>query len=381
MGKALNTSAKTALVLSGGGARGAYQVGVLSAIRESIGKSSRECPFDVLVGVSAGSINAGALAATADNYRLSTMVLERIWRNIQPDHVFRTDLRSLSTISMKWMKDLSLGGVLGRTAQSLLDTSPLKKLLAENFPFHRIESMIAEGYIEALAISATNISTTNSVTFVQDKGQFPIWKRFKRASERAHIGIDHLMASSAVPIFFPSVKVGDRYFADGCLRNVAPLSPAVHLGADKIFAINVRAREKIDESKIAPKSKSDIGETVGVLMNAVFMDAIDMDIERLNRVNEIMKFIPESEMEKHQWRPIQVMSISPSENIADIASECSHKIPYVVRYLLKGLGTEKTTNNIASYILFDSEFCSRLIKLGYKDGIAQKDKIKEFFDI
>lgn len=379
--KAVGSKLKTALVLSGGGARGAYQIGVLSAIRESLGKSSRECPFDVLVGVSAGSINAGALAATADNYRLSTMVLERIWRNIKPDHVFRTDLRSLSTISMKWMKDLSLGGVLGRTAQSLLDTSPLKKLLAENFPFHRIESMIAAGYIEALAISATNISTTNSVTFVQDKGQFPLWKRFKRIAEKGHIGIDHLMASSAVPIFFPSVKVGDRYFADGCLRNVAPLSPAVHLGADKIFAINVRAREKINEHTVPHKSQSDIGETVGVLMNAVFMDAIDMDIERLNRINEIIKFVPESEMKKHQWRPIKVMSISPSENIANIASECSHKIPYVVRYLLKGLGTEKTTNNIASYILFDSEFCSRLIKLGYKDGMAQRDKIKEFFDI
>ncbi len=379
--KGLYSKEKTALVLSGGGARGAYQVGVLSAIGESLGTSSKGCPFGTLVGASAGSINAGALAAVADNYRLGTRGLEKTWRNIQPDHVFRTDLRSLGTISIQWMKDLSLGGILGRTAQSLLDTAPLRKLLVETFPFHRISSMITKGHIEALAISATNIRTTNSVTFVQDKGHLPLWSRFKRVAERGPIGVDHLMASSAVPLFFPPVKIGSCYFADGCLRNVAPLSPAIHLGAENILTVSVRAHEEISEDMADHQTKSDIGEIVGVLMNAVFMDAIDMDIERLHRMNKIMALIPKSEMNKHPWKPIKVLSISPSENIADIASEYSHRIPSFVRYLLKGLGTQETTNSISSYILFDSEFCSRLIQLGYKDGMAHKDQIKEFFDM
>lgn len=371
---------KAGLVLSGGGARGAYQAGVIKALHDIL-KPMEKFPFDVLCGVSAGSINASGLATYSDDFSIAEQKIEKIWSELTADQVIRTDIRSLGKIGATWLRDLSLGGALGGgQAKALLETDPLRELLSENFDTEKTQQNIESGHIHALAISATNIYTNNSVCFVQGHSTASMWSRHKRVSEATQIKVDHIMASSAIPIFFPSIEVEGRHFTDGCIGNIAPLSPAVHLGAQKIIAVGVRNIAMESEQNQGPRSQPSIAHLIGLMMNTIFMDSIEIDIQRMKRINEMMLLSSKEYQEEMHWKPIEILQISPSENIAAIASQHTKDIPRVVRYLMKGLGDQGSTEDIASYLLFDSSFCSRLIELGYTDAIREKENIQRLFE-
>jgi NTE family protein len=241
--------------------------------------------FDFLVGSSAGAINAAMLAAHADRLTEGIEALTRVWSGIDAHQVFRTDLRSLGSIGAKWVRDLSFGGVLRRVApKSLLDTAPLRSLLSEAIPFERIQRNIEAGALGALALPATDLYTSDGVLFVQGRPGLPLWKRGRWEIECTRIGVEHLMASSAIPIFFPSVEIDGRHFGDGSIRNTAPLSPAINLGAARIVAIGVRGPGG-ERASVRRRAAPTVAQIAGALLDAVMIDAIEVDVEHSDRVN------------------------------------------------------------------------------------------------
>jgi NTE family protein len=370
------TGSRTALVLSGGGARGAYQVGVLRGLLEAgvLGAGG----FDVLVGSSAGAINAAALAAHGETPAEGVARLESVWGEIEPQQVFRTDLRALSGTGIKWVRDLSFGGILRRTVpKSLLDTAPLGALLAERIAFDRIDANVASGALRALAMPATDLYTADGVVFLDALPGVPLWQRGRFRVERTRIGVRHVLASSAIPIFFPSVEIEGRHFGDGSLRNTAPLSPAIHLGADRIVAIGVRqpAAETGAVLRVTPPS---IAQVAGALLDAVMLDALGVDVEHSRRVNTSVIAAPTGDPEQ-PFRWVDVLWLGPSRHFSDVAREYAHRIPPVVRYLMRGLGSDEETTELASYLLFDGAYCGRLIEIGREDVAARRDEIRAFF--
>ena len=358
-----------ALVLSAGGARAAYQVGVLKALKEVYTKE--KIPFNVLCGVSAGSLNSALLASYAENFKTAVDELEDIWSNITPESVFKTDIRTISSISVKWLKDLSLGGLTkGSTPKSLLRTDPLHELLKNKIPIHKIKQNIDSGNILGLAVTATNYYTSNSVTFVQTNKDFPMWQRTRRMAEHADIGVNHLMASSSIPIFFPSVEVEGRHFGDGCIRNTTPLSPAIYLGSKKILAIGVKKKVGVDEVNQNDPIPS-VAHIAGVILDAVLLDSIEMDVVRMDKINKIIDQVGETK----KYKKIKTLWISPTHDIGELALSYFKKLPRVIRYLLRGLGPEKQVTNIVSFLLFDPTYCKNLIELGYQDGKKQSDSL------
>ena len=369
---------RTAIVLSGGGARGAYQAGVLQGLVEG-GLLAGEAPFEIVVGASAGAINGALLAAFADDLAEGVRRLSRVWSSLEPRDVFRTDLRSLGGIGARWVRDLSFGGVLRRVSpKALLDTSPLGALLAERIPFERIDTNVGSGRLHALAVPATNLYTGDGVVFVDCRPGVRLWRRGRWSVERTRIGVQHLMASSAIPIFFPSVEIEGRHFGDGSIRNTAPLSPAIHLGADRILAIGVRQAglppEKAAAARRAPPT---IAQIAGALLDAVMLDAIEVDVEHSGRVNASVLAAATGDP-RHPFRWIDVLWLSPTLEFGELAAELAEHIPGVVRYLMRGLGPDEATTELASYLLFDGAFCRRLIEVGRADVAARRDEIREF---
>jgi NTE family protein len=330
------------------------------------------------VGSSAGAINATFLAAHASEPQSGVARLEELWSSIEPQHVFRTDLRSLGGIGVRWVRDLSFGGLLRRTgAQSLLDTAPLRELLLGAIPFGRIDDHVESGRIRALAMPATDIYTSDGVVFLDAQPDVPLWKRGRWRVERTRIGVDHVMASSAIPLFFPSVEIDGHHFGDGSVRNTAPLSPAINLGADRIVAVGVRQPTPVSQSPTRSKPPS-IAQVAGTLLDAVMLDAIGVDVEHSERVNTSVMTAP-SDLPDEAFRFIDVLWLSPTCHFREIAEEFTHRIPPIVRYLMRGLGTDEETTELASYLLFDGEFCQRLVELGRRDVTAQSENIRAFF--
>lgn len=367
---------RTALVLSGGGARGAYQAGVLSGLME-LGLLPAHGGFDVLVGSSAGALNAGLLAAYANELDVGVARLVDLWRGIEPQQVFRTDLLSLGGIGLRWVRDLSFGGLLRRSgAKSLLDTRPLRGFLLETIPFARIAENVAAGRLGALAVTATDLYTADGVVFLDTPADVPLWKRGRFSIERTRIGVEHLMASSAIPVFFPSIEIGGRYFGDGSVRNTAPLSPAINLGAERIVAIGVRQPATETGTVLHDKPPS-IAQVAGALLDAVMLDAIGVDVEHSERVNRSVIAAP-SDVADEPFRRVDVLWLSPSRHFSAIARDFADRIPPVVRYLMRGLGTDEETTELASYLLFDAAFCGSLVDLGRADVLQQRDDVRAF---
>jgi len=373
-------AAHTALVLSGGGARGAYQVGVLQGLVEHGFLPEGKSGVGILVGSSAGAINTGLLAAYADRFADGVAALIDTWSRLQAQQVFRTDIRSLGRIGVRWAWDLSFGGAL-RTVQpkSLLDTAPLRRLLSERVPFARIDANVEAGALRAFAVPSTDLHSANGVLFVHGQPDLPLWTRRRWRIERTRIRVEHIMASSAIPIFFPSVEIGGRHFGDGSIRNTTPLSHAINLGARRIIAIGVRepgpAAKPARPRKQPPPT---IAQIAGVLLDAVMLDAIEVDVEHSERVNTAVMSYPTDDP-KHPFRWVDVLWLSPSRDFSQIAAELADRIPGIVRYLMRGLGSDEAVTELASYLLFDSEFCSRLIDLGRADVRAERKRIAEFF--
>jgi NTE family protein len=357
----------TALVLSGGGARGAYQIGVLFGLLERGILSEGPSPFPILVGTSAGSIHATAIAAWADRFDRAIHELYGVWSNLQAHHVFRTDLFSLVRLAFRWARDLGFGGVLGGvTPKSLLDTSPLPKLLAK-IPYHRIRRSIEEKHVTALAIPATEYYSNDSVIFLEGQDDLPAWSKQRARVEKTRIGIKHIMASSAIPMFFPTVELNGSHFGDGCLRNTTPLGPAIRLGADKVLAIGVHEPAGVAENRVPM-----VADVASTILDAIMMDAMEKDVAHCIRINKNVNGA------NKDFRKVDVMWLSPSRAIAPLARELMNRIPPQIRYLLHGLGGDRASAELASYLLFHPDFCNLLLKLGRLDVLRQEKEITEF---
>jgi NTE family protein len=374
---------EVALVMSGGGARGAYQAGVLAGLADlGLIAEDEPLPFSVLVGSSAGAINAAGLAAFADRPVEGVLALVKAWSDVEAQNVFRTDLRSLGGIGVRWARDLSLGGLVGKVSpKALLDTEPLRGTIEGWIPFDRIARNIESGAIRNLVLTATNLYTSTGVIFVDGAPEQPLWEQARRHVERARIGPDHVLASSAIPLLFPPVLLEDRWFGDGSIRNTAPLSPAIHLGAERIFAVGVREPRVDSEGQKrgggAPPAPS-IAEIAGVLLDAVMLDAIEVDVAHSERVNESVRRCAHA-LPGQPFRKVDVLALHPSEDVGALAHELADRVPRVVRYLMRGLGSEEAITELTSYLLFDPLFCGRLIELGREDVKANRDEIEYFF--
>jgi NTE family protein len=371
---------KLGLVLSGGGARGAYQAGVLSGIAEIAAAKRKSNPFQVVTGVSAGAVNAAGLVAWPGDFIEATDQLVKNWTTITASDVFKTDAVTAGRLGFKFLIDTALGSMKEKKmARSLLDTAPLREYLAERIPFEKLESRFREDGVQSLALTAMNYTNAHSITFVQGLHKTLMWDRSRRKSVQARIGVEHVMASSAIPIFFPPVSVGDDFYGDGCLRNTAPLSPAIHLGSDRILVIGVRRPDHLAKPPPSDVSPS-LARVTGVILNALLMDAVEFDMERLGRINQTVDMIPAGVRSGLELRKIEYLWIRPSQDIGSIAAGLYERLPSVIRYLVAGLGSQKESSELTSYLLFDPEFCGELVRLGRQDALASKDDITKFLD-
>lgn len=368
------------LVLSGGGARAAYQAGVIAAIADICSDLGISQPFDFYTGLSAGAINAAMITATEScNIRDACENLTNLWSRVESQQVYLTDPLSLSMGGLHWIADLSLGGVKKSSpGKSLLNNVPLKKLISDNCHFENIQRNLEKKRFRGLAISALDYFSTCTITFLQSQEEIPLWKRPRRQAEQSILTTDHILASSAIPLLFPPVFLDNRYFGDGCIRNQSPCGPAISMGAQKIIAIGVRSRQEICYSSphINRNQSPTVGRVVSVLLNAVMMDGMEMDMERLDRINTNISKLSEVEKKNLTVRFIDHLWISPSVDIAEIAAEKVNKLPQMIRYLLKGLGSLQDASEIASFLLFEPSYCEKLIEIGFEDGMKQKEQIR-----
>lgn len=372
---------KIGLVLSGGGAHAAYQAGVLRAIGEIINTS--ENPFRILTGASAGAINAMGIASGADDFQTSTRHLWNIWAKLRPSDVFKTDLPSLVEIGARWIRDLSLGGFLGDSRSSfLLNTDPLKELIERYIRFDQIERHIASGALTGVSVTSTNYMSGTAVSFFDGSPEIQPWYRATRMAKRSAIRTHHVLASAAIPIFFPSVYFDGSHYGDGCVRLNAPLSPAIHLHAERILAIGTShadPQERVIRLNEMPTSQSlSMVDIIGLLLNAVFLDSLEFDIDRMQRVNRTISRLTAEQLQdsRDRLRQIPLAVITPSKRLGDFASEEFLRFPAALRYLLRGLGaSEKKGWDLLSYLAFDGVFTRNLLDLGYQDGMRQREII------
>ncbi len=376
---------KIGLVLSGGGARGAYQVGVLSAIAEISRDLGLKNPFAVYTGVSAGAINTAYLASGSQDFYETTQGLINLWTNLTADQVFYTDPISLGKMGFQWLEDISVGRLKGRSVdRSLLDTTPLRDLLKNNINFDQIQRNIASGKLRAAAVTTMDYQTATGVTFVQGAEDIKMWSKPRRYSERAQLRAEHVMASSAIPLLFPPVQVAMSFYGDGCIRNQSPCGPAIDLGAQTLIVIGVRKTVDVLEYEASTQHQNDllkppsVAKVVNVLLNAVMLDGIEVDLERLEHINKLIQHMDTTPHAKHKNASvIDYCVISPSVDIAKVAQEYSQRLPRIIRFLIRTVGTLQDAKEIISYLLFEPEFCSRLIEIGYHDGLAQRDQLEK----
>lgn len=368
------------LVLSGGGARAAYQVGVLSAIADISSTAKVENPFQIYSGVSAGAINACMLAGTPHSFKGAVDNLITLWSSINSDQVFNSSAFGLTRGALKWFSDLSSGGLKNTHGISLLQTEPLRQLLNKNCQFGEIKKKIDAGTLQAISISALDYLTTSTTSFIEGNDQVKTWNRIRRLSEKTRLSAEHIMASSAIPLLFPPIKVGEQYYGDGCVRNLSPCAPAVYLGAKRLIAIGVRKPQDLcfANKTAGPQQSPTLAKVINVLLHAVMMDGLEHDIERMERINQNLKLLTDAERKSLPISPIEHLWIAPSVEISEIAAKKVGELPMMIRYLLKGLGSLDEAAELASFLLFESSYCKELIEIGYEDGMKSKDKIRTF---
>ncbi len=372
---------KTALVMPGGGARGAFQVGVLKAIAELLPRGCRN-PFPIISGTSAGAVNSLVLASESKRFHIGVAELEHVWGNFHSRQVFRADSWTMLRSSLHWLTSIVLGGMLVGTPRSLLNNSPLRELLNANVRFPLIDKAINEGDLHALAVTAAGYGTARSTTFFQATSETEEWTRKRRIGIRQPIDLDHVMASIAVPMIFPPVQIKGEYFGDGAMRQATPLSPAIHLGADRILVIGIRdetADPAPDESH--PQDFPSFAQIAGYMLDTLFMDGLYSDLERMTRFNELIDAVPEEHRgeEFKRMRPVDTMVILPSKDLRDIAHKHRKAMPFALRALLRGIGGKGgSENRLVSFLLFEQAFTRELIELGYNDAMQMKDELKRF---
>ena len=372
-------STNIALVLPGGGARGAFQVGVLKALAEILPKKSAN-PFSVISGTSAGAINSVVLAARAQHFRSAIAELEQVWAHFRCHQVYKTDHLTMLKSSVHWLLSIVLGGWLVGTPKSLLDNAPLRELLSRNVHFPRIRVAIENGNLAAVAITAAGYESARSTSFFEGPDSLRDWVRTRRCGKRTHLNLDHLMASIAVPMIFPPQRIGNEFFGDGAMRQATPLSPAIHLGADRILVIGIRDEtgEKIPTTLGPPPS---IAQIAGYMLDTLFMDGLYSDLERMTRINQLIDAAPAEHRRGAlaRVRPIDTMLVVPSEDLREIAFRHRRELPVALRALLRGIsGKSPSGNRLLSFLLFEKAYTRDLIALGYRDGMKVKDELQDF---
>ena len=370
---------KTALVLPGGGARGAFQVGVLKAIAELLPRQASN-PFPVISGTSAGAVNAIVLATRAHKLRTAVAELERVWAHFRCHHVYKTDNLTMLKTSLHWMASLALGGWLVGTPRSLLDNRPLRELLQRNVHFPRVRDAIEAGLLDAIAVTAAGYASARSTTFFEARRSRSGWERTRRVGVNTELGLDHIMASIAVPYVFPPTRLGDEYFGDGAMRQATPLSPAVRLGADRILVIGIRDETGGRDPGVSEVPPS-FAQIAGYMLDTLFMDGLYSDLERITRVNDLLDAVPGDWLRigDRDMRPIDTMLIVPSKDLRMIAEKHRAELPFAIRALLRGVGGKSPgENRLLSFLLFEKAYTRELIKLGYEDAMRVKDELRDF---
>ena len=372
------------LVLTGGGARSAYQVGAVRALAQLL--DAGPLPFDVLAGISAGAINATALASGAEDFRRTAERLAETWNRLTPDRIYRTGALGLARIGTRWIFDLSAGGLIGKSGINyLLDSAPLRELLDQAIPLGRMRRHLRTGRLRGVAVSATSYQSGDGVTFFEGAGDIAPWTRAAREGVRARLTLEHVMASAAIPVFFPPVRLGQFFYGDGCVGMSYPLSPAIHMGADRVLAIGVRHRRPAGESvaKLLPAASErvPVSEIAGVLLNAVFLDSLDADQERLERLNRTLSLVPRERLLRGgmEVRPVPALVLRPSQDLGRMAADEYGRFPAMIRYLLRGIGaTGNVGEDLLSYLAFEPVYIRRLMELGFSDTMARRDEIAAF---
>lgn len=387
------------LVLTGGGARAAYQVGVLEGIaqiRREVGAQGMGNPLPIVTGTSAGAINAAALACGADDFDAAVQRISQVWRELSAGEIYRTDPIAMLDAAARWRMVVGMGQFIAKwlriRPRSLLDNAPLADLLAQRIPLGRLPWLLRNGHLKGLAVTASSYSSGEHATFYQCARHVEPWVRSQRVAVPTRITTAHLIASSAIPFVFPATELPMaghvEYFGDGSMRQSAPLAPAIHLGAQRILAIGAgRMAEPRGTGELAPNALTgypSVAQIAGHAMSSIFLDSLATDVERLRRINHTLSLVPSDALQESGLRPLELLLISPSQRIDAIAARHVPSLPGAVRRMFVGLGADSTANvkaaAFASYLLFETPFTEELIALGRADTLAQREAVCAFFD-
>ena len=367
------------LVMTGGGARAAYQVGVMRALHDML---PRHCgnPFPVIAGTSAGAINAAVLATDAHDFRRGVRRLMTVWKNFHVEQVYRADTVGALGNSARWLL-ASLSGGRFKGPVSLLDNEPLARLLEQHIDFAAVGRNIAAGHLSAFAITCSGYTSGQSVTFFEGREGHDEWARARRVGRATSIGLPHLLASSALPFIFPPVKIDGEYYGDGSMRQIAPVSPALHLGAERLLVIGVGRQASQSAVRQPAEGYPPLAQIAGHALDSIFLDSLEVDLERLQRINRTLAIVPPEKLAQVSYplRAVDFRVITPSVPLSQIAAQFATELPPVIRGLLNTVGAmRRAGSNLVSYLLFEKAFCRALIKLGYADTMAQQDDLLQF---
>ena len=367
-------SPNLALVLSGGGARASYQVGVLSALAERVPNLS----LPVVTGVSAGAINAAFLAGHPGPIGQAVHQLRGHWLRLTPDTVYRVKTTRMATWAVRLAAQYALGRVDLRTVRGVMDMRPLSRFLAGIIDFAGIDANVASGRLRAVALTATSYTTGQTITFVQGSADTLMWERAQRTAVAANLSLAHVMASSAIPLIFPAVRIGDAFYGDGSVRQTMPLSPAVHLGAERIIAVSMRTHQA--HGVVPPDAEyPTTAQVMALLFNSIFLDALDADVERLERLNHLLTLVPPELASSQSLRRIELLLLRPSRDLGSLAEGLRPNLPPAFDRVIQAMGgTGEGSQDFLSYLLFDPEYTGLLMELGYEDTLSGWDRIERF---